>query len=213
MTNPAPSGDLSVQLGPKRDRRAASDRKMLRAATHLIGTKGTVGANLAQIGLDAGFSRGLPVQRFGTKLNLLIAVLDAIQDRFLRHVAKRIGRKRGLEAVRERIVLQLEAVHSMPESAVALYQLIVDSTGALPELKPRVTQLQTAYHDNLREYLAQAQTMGELRDGADLDQAVRIISGMISGTSIQALVTGDTARLNREAGEIADIAISQIALP
>jgi AcrR family transcriptional regulator len=201
-----------VQLGPKQRRREISDRKMLRAATSLIGRKGTAGANLAQIGIDAGYSRGLPVQRFGTKLNLLEAVLDAIQDRFMRHVDKRVGTKRGCAALVERIKLQLEAVRDMPESAVALYQLIVDSTGSIPELKPRIAELHRVYRENLRGYMLQARDMGELRADVDIDQSVRAISGTISGMSIQAIVDGTTDRLGEDAGFIADMFVSRVAL-
>jgi len=203
----------AVQLGPKHKRRELSDRRMLRAAISLIGRKGTVGANLAQIGIDAGYSRGLPVQRFGTKLNLLEAVLDAIQDRFMRHVEKRVGSKTGCEAMIERIRLQLEAVRDMPESAVALYQLIVDSAGALPELKPRIAELHKAYRDNLRDYMVQAREMGQLRPDVDIEQCVRAISGTISGMSIQAIVDGTTDRLGEDAEFIANLYVSRVARP
>ena len=203
----------TVQLGAKEQRRRISDRKMLRAATSLIGRKGTAGANLAQIGIDAGYSRGLPVQRFGNKLNLLEAVLDAIQDRFMRHVEKRIGSKQGCDALEERIKLQLEAVRDMPESAVALYQLIVDSTGSIPELKPRIAELHNVYRDNLRQYMIQAQEMGELRSDVDIEQSVRAISGTISGMSIQSIVDGTTDRLGDDAGYIADLFVSRLANP
>jgi len=203
----------AVQLGPKRKRRERSDRRMLRAAISLIGRKGTSGANLAQIGIDAGYSRGLPVQRFGTKLNLLIAVLDAIEERFIRHVETRVGDKRGCEALVERIKLQLEAVRDTPESAVALYQLIVDSTGSIPELRPRIAELHRAYRDNLRTYMLQAREMGELRADVDIEQSIRAISGTISGMGIQAIVDGTTDGLAGDAAFIADLFVSRVARP
>ncbi|MEC7764883.1 MAG: TetR family transcriptional regulator C-terminal domain-containing protein [Pseudomonadota bacterium] len=201
----------SVELGPKKERRETSDRRMLRAAMALIRQKGIAGANLAQIGINAGYSRGLPVQRFGTKLALLIAVLDAIEDRFMRHVEKRVGDRRGCAALAERIRLQLEAVRDMPDSAVALYHLIVESTGATPELRPRVVALQAAYHENLRGYLSQAETMGELRPDVDIDRSARMISGTISGMSIQAIVDGRTERLGDDAATLAEMFLDRIA--
>lgn len=201
----------SVELGPKKERREASDRRMLRAAMALIRQKGIAGANLAQIGIDAGYSRGLPVQRFGTKLALLIAVLDAIEDRFMRHVEKRVGTRRGCAALAERIRLQLEAVRDMPDSAVALYHLIIDSTGATPELRPRVVALQAAYHENLRGYLSQAHEMGELLPDVDIDRSARMISGTISGMSIQAIVDGRTERLGDDAAALAKMLLDRVA--
>ncbi|MBL6429004.1 MAG: TetR family transcriptional regulator C-terminal domain-containing protein [Maritimibacter sp.] len=203
--------NASVELGPKKERREESDRRMLRAAMALIRKKGISGANLAQIGLDAGYSKGLPVQRFGTKLALLIAVLEAIEDRFLRHVEKRVGDRRGCAALAERIRLQLDAVRDMPDSAIALYHLIVESMGASPDLQPRVAALQAAYHANLRSYLKQAQDMGELLPDIDIDQSARMISGTISGMSIQAIVDGHTDRLADDATYLAEMFIRHVA--
>ena len=200
----------SAILGSKQRRRKESDRLMLRAAVQLIGQHGTTGASLADIGVEAGYSHGLPFQRFGTKLNLLEAVIDTIQDRFMRQVERRIAGRKGCEALAERIRIQMEAVRDMPDSAIALYHLIVDSTGAVPELKPRIAELHDVYRKNLRAYLLQARKMGELREGVDIEQSVRAISGAISGICIQALVTGDTAKLGEDAEFVADLFIGRL---
>jgi AcrR family transcriptional regulator len=200
-------------IGSKERRRRESDRRMLRAAVALIGRHGTAGASLADIGVEAGYSRGLPVQRFGTKLSLLEAVIDTIQDRFMRQVERRIGGRTGCEALAERIRIQMEAVRDMPDSAIALYHLIVDSTGTVPELKPRIAELHAAYRDNLRAYLMQARKMGELRKDVDIEQNVRAISGAISGICIQALVSGDTKKLGEDAEFVADLFIDRMKEP
>lgn len=197
-------------IGSKERRRRESDRRMLRAAALLIGRHGTTGASLADIGVEAGYSRGLPVQRFGTKLNLLEAVIDTIEDRFMRQVERRIGNRSGCEALAERIRIQMEAVRDMPDSAVALYHLIVDSTGTMPELKPRIARLHALYRDNLRAYLLQARRMGELRKDVDIEQSIRAISGAISGICIQALVTGDTKKLGEDARFVAQLFIDRL---
>ncbi len=198
-------------LGSKQRRRKESDRRMLRAAVMLIGRHGTTGASLGQIGVDAGYSRGLPVQRFGTKLNLLEAVIDTIQERFTRQLERRIGTRKGCEALAERIRFQMEAVRDMPDSAIALYHLIVDSTGTVPELKPRIAELHAFYRESLRAYLLQARKMGELRKDVDIEENVRAISGAISGICIQALVTGDTAKLGKDAAFVADLFVGRLA--
>ncbi|MAM62192.1 TetR family transcriptional regulator [Maritimibacter sp. UBA3975] len=194
----------------RKARREASDRRMLRAATALISKGGIAGAKLAQIGVDAGYSPNLPVQRFGTKLALLEAVLDGIEERFLRHVEARVGTRRGAEALAERIRLQLEAVRDMPESAVALYHLIIESTGSMPDLRPRVARLQRAYHDNLRLYLEQAALAGELAPETDIDRAARVISGAIGGMSMQAIVEDRTRALGDDAEALASHLLAPI---
>ncbi|WP_202802815.1 TetR/AcrR family transcriptional regulator [Bradyrhizobium sp. YR681] len=200
-------------IGSKERRRKESDRRMLRAAVALIGRHGTSGASLADIGVEAGYSRGLPVQRFGTKLHLLETVIDTIQDRFMRQVERRIDGRTGCAALAERIRIQMEAVRDMPDSAIALYHLIVDSTGTVPELKPRIAELHGLYRDNLRAYLLQARKMGELRKDVDIEQNVRAISGAISGICIQALVSGDTKKLGEDAEFVAELFLDRLMEP
>ena len=196
-TSPEP-----VTLGPKEERRARSDRRMLRAAIALLGKHGSVGASLAQIGLDAGYSRGLPAQRFGTKLRLLQAVVDAMEAWFDRFVAARTRGRKGCDALSERIRAQLDAVRLEPDSAVANYHLLVDSIGSTPELAPRIAALQEGYRQNIRSYLVEAREMGELREDLDIDQTVRVILGAISGLGLQALIEGNPERLEED-GEFA----------
>ncbi|MGR3780448.1 MAG: TetR/AcrR family transcriptional regulator [Albimonas sp.] len=205
--------DPEDALGSKERRRRESDSRMLRAAAALIGRHGVGGATLGMIGVEAGYSRGLPTQRFGTKTVLLEAVLDAMERRFLRVVERNTAGLTGCEALAERIRLQVVSVHEMPDSVIALYHMIVDSIGVTPELRPRVVQLHRAYHDNLRGFLRQAREAGELRDDVDIDRAARVISGAISGTCIQALVEGDTARLAEDAELIAEVHLARFARP
>jgi AcrR family transcriptional regulator len=69
---------LAPRSGGVRNRIGAA-----RVAVALIGRHGTAGASLADIGVEAGYSSGLPVQCFGTKLSLLETVTDTIQGRFM----------------------------------------------------------------------------------------------------------------------------------
>ncbi len=201
------------ELGSKQRRREESDRRMLRAAAALIGRQGVSGTTLGQIGVEAGYSRGLPTQRFGTKQALLEAVIEAMEERFLRVVERRTRGLKGCEALDERVRFQILSVHEMPDSVTALYHMIIDSFGAEPELRPRIAALHGAYHENLRGFLREAEAMGELRAGVDIERAARTVSGTISGVCIQALVDGDTARLVGDADYVAEAFLSLVARP
>src|ERR1700744_2187749 len=84
----------------QQQRRRASDSRMLRAAMSIIAQKGAGGAALAEIGVAAGFSRGLPAERFGTKLTLLHALMDFMESWFTERLHKAMHNKTGLDAVR-----------------------------------------------------------------------------------------------------------------
>ena len=208
---PAPEPEAGpVVLGPKEERREKSDRRMLRAAIALISRHGSVGASMAQIGLDAGYSRGLPAQRFGTKLKLLETVADVTAERFDQLVAERTAGLRGLAALDARIRAQMEAVRDAPEAATAVYHLMVDAIGSVPELKPRIAALHEGYRRTIRKHVLEARQMGELQEGVDVEETVRAIQGVISGLCLQALIAGDTARLGRDGEVAANLLIASI---
>lgn len=209
QAEPAPASE-PVILGPKEERRETSDRRMLRAAIALIAQHGSVGASLAQIGLDAGYSRGLPAQRFGTKLKLLETVADVTAEHFDRLVAEATAGKRGCEALAARIRAQMEAVRRSPEAATAVYHLMVDAIGSVPELKPRIAMLHEGYRRSIRKHVLEARQMGELREGVDVEETVRAIQGVISGLCLQALIAGDADRLSRDAEVAAGLLIEGI---
>ena len=199
-----------VVLGPKEVRREKSDRRMLRAAIALIARHGSPGASLAQIGLDAGYSRGLPAQRFGAKLKLLEAVIDVTEEYFNGLVEQRTAGKTGCEAVAARIRTQMEAVRDSPEAATAVYHLMVDAIGSVPELKPRIARLHEGSRTSLRKHVLEAQALGELRDAVDVEQSVRAIQAVISGMCLQAMIDGTTHRLGEDADVAADLLIGRI---
>src|ERR1700748_893308 len=57
------------------ERAAESDRRLLRAALKLIAERGYRNTSLAAIGEEAGYSRGLVNDRFGSKAGLLWALV------------------------------------------------------------------------------------------------------------------------------------------
>lgn len=192
------------------DRRAESDRRMLRAAISLIAANGSKGVSMAQIGTAAGYSRGLPAERFGTKLALLEAVLDATETWFAKRLVGILAGRSGCDALRARIVAHMESVRDSSEAAIALYHLVVEAMGTVPELQPRITRLNAAYRAGMMIHLREAEEAGELRPGADLEaHAMAIVSGM-HGTAIQAVIDGRAAELGARAEYLADVLISAI---
>src|SRR6187402_1031103 len=59
----------------QRERREATERKVLAAATALIAQHGSRALTLAEVGAAAGYSRGIVSHHFGSRENLLRAVV------------------------------------------------------------------------------------------------------------------------------------------
>src|SRR6202171_6698553 len=103
----------------QRERRRASDTRMLRAAMQIIASKGAAGATLAEIGVAAGFSRGLPAERFGTKVALLNALIDFMEGWFQERVRQAVAGKTGMAALSARIDAHIDAAFATPGSTGA----------------------------------------------------------------------------------------------
>jgi len=184
------------------ERRRASDGRMLRAAMSIIAQKGAAGATLAEIGVAAGFSRGLPAERFGTKLALLNALMDFMEGWFAERLRKAVGDRTGLDAVRARIDAHIDSACASPAATAALYSLFVESLCAIPELQPRTRALSASFHDGFSCHLGQAKRRGELRAGVDCAKMANILVGMLRGLIIQSLLEGDAARLAANRAQI-----------
>src|ERR1700754_4204391 len=89
------------------ERREKSDKRMIKAAIQLIARQGGGNTSLAEVGLAAGYSRGLPVDRYGSKVGLSAAVLQSMEIWFDRLLSNALQNKRGLEAVTTRIATHL----------------------------------------------------------------------------------------------------------
>ncbi|MBV9835499.1 MAG: TetR/AcrR family transcriptional regulator [Alphaproteobacteria bacterium] len=170
------------------DRREQSDRRMLRAATRLFARQGVSGTSLAEVGLAAGYSRGLPVDRYGSKLGLIEALLDSMAAWFEARVADSASGKRGVEAVLERIEAHVDGARKSPLATAALYSIYLESLAAMPALRPKVGALLDRWRGELVVGLRQAQAAGELRSDIDCEQHAAIILGALRGLIIEHLM-------------------------
>lgn len=170
------------------ERRAESDSRMLRAATQLIAKHGSAGVSLAKIGVAAGYSRGLPTERYGSKSNLLEAVIDASDAWFQRRLAARLEGRSGLDSLRERIRAHLETVRESRVPTVALFLLIIDSAATLPELRPRVQRLNERWRQGILRDLETAGAAGDLPAELDSERHAMLILSAMHGVAVQALI-------------------------
>lgn len=170
------------------ERRAESDSRMLRAATQLIAKHGSAGVSLAKIGVAAGYSRGLPTERYGSKSRLLEAVIDASDAWFQRRLAARLDGLAGLASLRERIRAHLETVRESRVPTVALFLLIIDSAATLPELRPRVQRLNERWRLGILRDLESARASGTLPEDLDIERHALLILSAMHGVAVQALI-------------------------
>lgn len=170
------------------DRREESDRRMLRAATRLFARQGVSGTSLAEVGLAAGYSRGLPVDRYGSKRGLIEALLDSMAAWFAARVAGNTSGRQGVAAVMERIEAHVDGARKSPLATAALYAIYLESLGAMPALRPKVGALLDRWRGDLVVGLRQAQRASEIQGDIDCEQHAAIILGALRGLIIEHLM-------------------------
>lgn len=94
MTTVAPKPRQSQTQ--RRERAIAS---IVAAAIELIGEKGTFSVTMAEIGVRAGYSRGLPHQYFGTKEKLIEAILQVLVSEFNERRLRQAAPPKGLASI------------------------------------------------------------------------------------------------------------------
>lgn len=185
-------------------RRKDSDRQLLDAGLRLVAEKGAAGATLADIGLAAGFSRSLPLERFGSKQKFLIALVDRTEHWFNQWAFADLQGKEGLEGLTARIEAHLASAMASWDATSALFLLYFESLTVVPELRPRVTAVGHAYRTALRDLIRQGQARGEIRPEVDPDVEATALFGAIRGTIAQWLFEPKTIDLKSVARSLAE---------
>ena len=116
-------------------RRDESEQKLLRAAGDVIAERGVTAATFEAIGAQAGYSRGLATQKFGSKqgmIEALITHLHARQDAVLGELG--IDVMPGLEAVLTYVDLYLRDL-SLKGEGRAYFMLLASAIADLSALR------------------------------------------------------------------------------
>ncbi|HSB88099.1 MAG TPA: TetR/AcrR family transcriptional regulator [Ilumatobacteraceae bacterium] len=144
------------------ERSGLSTRKLLDAAAELISEGGYAAMTLSAVGARAGYSRGLVTARFGSKRELLEALVDRISTNWnARNVQPRTIGKSGLDG----LLITLDAIRIQakrdPTALRRLYALQFEALGPVPELRAHFV----TFHRTMRADMAAFVRRG-LRDGS-----------------------------------------------
>ena len=176
-----PTIPIPAQRRTQASRRAESDRRMLRAASHLISRQGLRATTMAEIGLLAGYSSGLPISRYGSKAGLVEALLEAMDQWCQTTFAAATAGRRGLDALEARVEVYVGGARSIPDGALALQMIRVEAPHGFPSLLPRLEILTRHWLDGIRDDLSDARSLGEVRADLDCEAYAEVILGAMQG--------------------------------
>lgn len=174
------------------ERRASTKGKVrkqqiIEIATRMLARNGARGTTLGAIATAAGVSQAAVVYHFGTKEDLLHAVLDN-RDRYEETQLWSQGSDPGL-AIFEIIADIVGSWSENPELVGLIVLLLAENVGDEDVLRPRLHRSYQLTVDRVADTLRRAQTRGEMR--ADVDPRRKAIETLafLSGLEMAWLVS------------------------
>jgi AcrR family transcriptional regulator len=150
------------------ERTEASDQNMLDAAIQLIVAKGPAATSLKDVGILAGYSRGLAGHRFGSKDKLFAFVLRRVGDEWLNHLMAATSGKTGIDAVHQALDEHYQFCVDAPDHVRTFYTLWFESVNAGSELAEIIKNIHHRRHYDVRKWILDADDVSdETKHSAD----------------------------------------------
>ncbi|TVS11440.1 MAG: TetR/AcrR family transcriptional regulator [Planctomycetaceae bacterium] len=179
------------------ERKAESQRKIIQAARELFAQQGYMRTTLNQVGAAAGYTGGLVSHRFGSKKDLLKAVVTHISSRFLTDQLKpSIETGSAEQAIRNYIEVYLKELTARENHMRALYVIMGEAIGAVPEIRDEIALLNRRARRLLEDLVKQGISTGEFNNNNDPKAASILILGMLRGITMQALIDRKSINLH-----------------
>ena len=180
------------------ERKAQSERRIIRAAMELFATQGYLQTTMNQVGQAAGYTGGLVSHRFGSKKGLLKAVLMHISQRFLEDQLRPSADAPSAEqALRSVVEIYLKEVTIRQSRIRALYVIMGEALGAVPEVQTEIAHLNEGFRLRLTKLVQRGVDNGEFNSSVDPEAAGILILALLRGVTMQALADPKAIDLNQ----------------
>jgi AcrR family transcriptional regulator len=162
------------------ERSDLSTARLLDAAAELIAEGGYDAMTLAAVGERAGYSRGLVTARFGSKDQLLAALVERITTGWShRNVLPRTVGQPG----REGILILIDAIRAQaerdPRALRTLYALMFEALGPNVALRQHFIEFHRTMCADLAKLVRRGQRDGSIRRGLrPEDEAMLVVAGL-----------------------------------
>ena len=204
-TDVHPAGRLT-----QAERRERSEQELLEATMRVVSKQGVAAATFDAIGREAGYSRGLVTQRFGSKEGLirtLIAALYIWQQDALDEA--HIAEMDGLAALCTFVRLHCEAFEDQDfedqDEGKAYYMLLAAAVADKTDTREAFADSHEVARALIRTLVERGQADGSIRADADADAMALLTGCALIGIRMQSLIDPDT-----EIAPIRDVLIQSV---
>jgi len=174
----------------QQERREQTERKVIAAATALIAEHGSRALTLAKVGEAAGYSRGIVTHHFGSRENLLLAVMRNAQAFDLPASGESAGAWLG-----DMVRAYLKNVTNKRPGARAFLQMWSEAIAADPVLMPLYAEQDARFRRLLADKVREGIRDGSVRADADPEAMAVSLLGLLRGIALQLISTPPPARV------------------
>jgi AcrR family transcriptional regulator len=171
------------QTRTQEERQAISDAAMADAAVRLICERGAAATTLKDVGVRAGYSRGLAGYRFGSKAGLWAFLIHTIGEEWLAGLRRAVAGTSGLATLHAALDAHCAMLVQSPERIRAFYVLWFDSVGPDPALRAQMSRIHARRRRDVERWIADGAAAGTVRADADVraiaDQFVAQVVGIV----------------------------------
>ena len=168
------------------ERRAETERRIMEAAMRLIASRGSRSVSLADIGQEAGYSRGIVTHVFGTKARLFIALVTHAQHSFV--VAERDN---GLDQILATVESYLHHLRDQVPVGQAFLLLWSEAVADDPDLRPLFAERDEWFRNIIAEQVRRGRLQESIRPGNDAAAVAYTIVGLLRGIGLQLMLTSE----------------------
>lgn len=173
-------------------RRAESEKNILDAAAHLFAQQGYQKTTVQQVAAQAGCSVGLMSHRFGSKRNLLEAVINWIASNLLQERMQPAGTDASASVAIENYTrIYLDEFYSHPVRVRAMYVLLGEGLTLEESIQAGVAKLNLGFRDLFVDLINGGINNQEYPKKTNATLIATSIVGILRGHMLNALVDAD----------------------
>ena len=184
------------------ERQAISDAAMADAAVALICERGPAATTLKDVGVRAGYSRGLAGYRFHSKPGLWAFLVHTIGEEWLAELARAAAGTRGLATLHAALDAHRGLLLDSPLRIRAFYTLWFDAVGPDPALRAQIARIHERRRRDVQRWIADGIADGAIDAGADpravAEQFVSQLVGIVYAWLVDDPLRPDRERVSRQ---------------
>jgi AcrR family transcriptional regulator len=171
------------------ERSALSDTRMAEAAVSLICERGAAATTLKDVGVMAGYSRGLASYRFGSKAGLWAFLVRTIGEEWVAELQLAVAGTTGLDTIHGAVDAHCRFLLESSDRIRAFYVLWFDSVGPDADLQAVIAGAHKRRQRDVEAWIRSGLQNDTIRPDADVRSVAEQFCAAIIGIVYQWLVS------------------------